>query len=302
MNWQQVSIITDQTTAPGVADFFTHLGALSVTYMDAEDQPVYEPAPGETKIWRLTKVIALFAMDIELALVKTLLFSHFEHTQLTHWNQEVLADRVWERTWMEHYQPMKFADKLWVCPTGQEQDEANTTCMTLDPGLAFGTGTHPTTGLCLEWLASHPLTDKVVIDYGCGSGILAVAAALLGASHIYAVDIDPQAIIATQANAAKNQVSNRISCYLPEQFTPLTADIVLANILAQPLCQLAAPITALVKLEGQLILSGILTEQANTVISAYQAQQLYLSAPVNQDEWCRLEGQKKQPNDVHTVP
>jgi len=301
MNWQQVSMITDQTTAPKVADFLTDLGALSVTYMDADDQPVYEPAPGETRIWQSTKVMALFEMTIELALVKTVLFSRFESSRLEHWQQEVLEDRAWERTWLAHYQPMKFADKLWVCPTGQEKDEADTVCMTLDPGLAFGTGTHPTTALCLEWLASHFLTDKIVIDYGCGSGILAVAAALLGAKHIYAVDIDPQAITATQANAEKNQVSDQISCYLPEQFTPLAADIVLANILAQPLCQLAASMTDLVKTDGQLILSGILTEQADTVIAAYQVHQLYLSSLVNQDGWCRLDGQKKQPRYVHAV-
>ena len=127
---------------------------------------------------------------------------------------------------MEHYHPMKFADKLWVCPTGQEQHEAETVCMVLDPGLAFGTGTHPTTALCLEWLASHDIKDKIVIDYGCGSGILAVAAVLLGASHAYAVDIDPQALIATQANAEKNKVQDKISSYLPEDFSPLEADIV----------------------------------------------------------------------------
>ena len=190
---------------------------------------------------------------------------------------------------MEYYQPMKFADKLWVCPTGQEQYEDGTVCLTLDPGLAFGTGTHPTTALCLEWLASHDLTDKVVIDYGCGSGILAVAAVLLGAKVAHAVDIDPQAITATESNALKNNVSDKIICYLPEQFTPQQADVVLANILAKPLIEMSADISALVKAEGALVLSGILAEQAAAVIEAYQ-QHIDFNATIQQEDWVRLDG------------
>jgi ribosomal protein L11 methyltransferase len=192
---------------------------------------------------------------------------------------------------MEYYHPMKFAEKLWVCPTGQENHEAGTVCLTLDPGLAFGTGTHPTTALCLEWLASHDLTDKIVIDYGCGSGILAVAAVLLGAKHAHAIDIDPQAITATLSNAEKNQVSEKISCYLPEQFSPLAADVVLANILAKPLIELAPAIMQLVKPAGQLVLSGILNEQADSVSAAYSLQ-MAMNEAVSQEDWCRLDGVK----------
>ena len=180
MPWHQLSVITKQNTAPDVADFFSTLGAVSVTYMDAEDQPVYEPLPGETKIWNQTQVIALFEMDAEPALVKTCLFSQFSDNTLNAWSQETLEDQVWERSWMEHYHPMKFGKTLWVCPTGQEKQEEGSVCLTLDPGLAFGTGTHPTTALCLEWLANQDIKHKTVIDYGCGSGILAVAALLLG--------------------------------------------------------------------------------------------------------------------------
>ena len=292
MSWHQLSIISDKNTALEISDFFSDLGAVSVTYMDAEDQPVYEPAIGETVIWQLTKVIALFERDAEPEIVKSLLFSRFNNHPLHDWFQEILQDQTWERTWMEHYHPMKFGDSLWVCPTGQEKTEANTVCMTLDPGLAFGTGTHATTALCLEWLATHDVKDKTIIDYGCGSGILAVAALLLGAKQAYAVDIDPQAITATIANAEKNQVEDKIKCCLPEQFTPLQADIVVANILAKPLCDLSPALSALIKPKGHLVLSGILNEQADTVINAYQQQAISLLPPTHQDDWCRIDGVK----------
>lgn len=293
MSWHQISITTEKKTAADVSDFFSEIGAVSVTYMDAEDQPVYEPAPGETKIWNQTKVIALFELDAEPELVKTLLFTKFKDKNLTHWFQEILADQTWERSWMEHYHPMKFGNSLWVCPTGQEKKEANTTCMVLDPGLAFGTGTHATTALCLEWLADHDLKNKIVIDYGCGSGILAVAALLLGAKEAHAIDIDPQAITATIANAEKNNVLNKIKCYLPEQFKPFQADIVIANILAQPLCELSESISALIKPSGQLVLSGILKEQAKSVVSAYTQHNIQIQTPTIQQDWCRLTGTKK---------
>jgi ribosomal protein L11 methyltransferase len=290
MAWHQLSVITEKNTAPDVADFFSELGAVSVTYMDAEDQPVYEPAIGETQIWRLTQVIALFELEIEPVLVKTLLFSKFEQLIEDNWFEEVLQDQVWERAWMEHYHPRKFGNSLWVCPTGQEKVEEGTVCMLLDPGLAFGTGTHPTTALCLEWLATHDLSGVTVIDYGCGSGILAVAAVLLGAKEVHAVDIDPQAIIATQANAEKNKVQDKIKCYLPEQFTPCKTDIVLANILANPLCEMSESISALLKPKGQLVLSGILNEQAETVLHAYQAFDIRFQPITSQEDWCLLEG------------
>lgn len=291
MAWQQISVTTDENTAPQIADFFSDTGALSVTYLDAEDVPIYEPALNETKIWQNTIVVALYELDSEPELIKTALFDKFDPSVLADWKSEVLEDQDWERAWMEYYQPMKFADKLWVCPTGQENHEAGTVCLTLDPGLAFGTGTHPTTALCLEWLASHDLTDKIVIDYGCGSGILAVAAVLLGAKHAHAIDIDPQAITAALANAEKNQVVDKISCYLPEQFNPLAADVVLANILAKPLIELASTIMALVKPHGELVLSGILNEQAEMVSAVYSSQ-FQMKPAVSQEDWCRLDGVK----------
>jgi len=289
MAWQQISVITDEDSAPKLADFFDSLGAVSVTYMDAEDEPVYEPAIGETKIWSNTQVIALYELDAQPELIKTRVCQQFADVPLHHWLIEDVEDQAWERAWMEYYQPMKFADKLWVCPTGQEQHEPGTVCLTLDPGLAFGTGTHPTTALCLEWLASHDLTGKTVIDYGCGSGILAVAAVLLGAKEAHAVDIDPQAITATQDNALKNSVQDKIRCYLPEQFSAFEANIVLANILAKPLIEMSTQISSLVSKDGDLVLSGILHEQAESVIAAYQPY-VNMQPPVQQEDWIRLEG------------
>ncbi len=292
MTWHQLSVITDKKNAPQVSDFFNQLGAVSVTYMDAEDHPVYEPKPGETEIWAFTKVIALFEMTVDPELVKSLLFSQFDENNLKSWFQEILQDQIWERTWMEHYHPMKFGNSLWVCPTGQEKMEPDTVCLTLDPGLAFGTGTHPTTSLCLQWLANHNIKDKTVIDYGCGSGILAVAALLLGAKTAYAIDIDPQAITATLDNAKKNHVEDKVICCQAEQLVDFKADIIVANILAKPLCDLAKPISSLLKENGQIILSGILNDQAKSVIVSYNQHNIQFKAPVSEEDWCRLNGIK----------
>ncbi|MEI8574242.1 50S ribosomal protein L11 methyltransferase [Methylomonas sp. LW13] len=292
MAWHQLSVITDETTAPDISEFFSELGAVSVTYSDADDEPVYEPAIDQTKIWTRTRVTALFELDTDPDIVRNLLFNQFIGQPLQEWVAEVLQDQAWERAWMEHFQAMKFANRLWICPSGQEQHEPGTVCMTLDPGLAFGTGTHPTTALCLEWLAGNDIKDKVLIDYGCGSGILAVAALLLGAKQAHAVDIDPQALTASQYNAEKNQVQQRIDYYLPEQFSAFAADLVLANILAKPLIELAATIGALVRPGGQLVLSGILNEQAESVAAAYREQGFFVAPPVSQEDWCRLDAYK----------
>lgn len=289
--WQQLSVTTTEDHAPAVADFFGELGALSVTYRDASEQPLYEPHPGETPLWKQTRITGLFTMKDDLQQIQKTLSEYCPDAPLKQWRQERLEDQAWERAWMAHYRPMKFGDRLWVCPTGQERRENNSECLILDPGLAFGTGTHPTTALCLEWLANHDMAGKTIVDYGCGSGILAVAAVLLGAGQAYAIDIDPQALSATQANAEKNRVQDKIQCFLPEHLPALQADIVLANILARPLIDLATAIAALLTPGGQLILSGILNEQAESVIMAY-ADTMKLQAPVSREEWCRIDGEK----------
>lgn len=228
-------------------------------------------------------------MDVDLDVIKMVVLHQFSDAGFADWIHEDIEDQVWERVWMEHYQPMCFADRLWVCPTGQERLEPGKICMTLDPGLAFGTGTHPTTALCLEWLASHDLRDKVVIDFGCGSGILAVAAVLMGARFAHAIDIDPQALEATRYNAEKNGVADKVACYLPEQFESVQAEVVVANILALPLIELSAQISGLIASGGNLILSGILNEQAESVRDAYKGCGLVVSPAVSQEDWCRID-------------
>ncbi len=291
MTWQQISVITDAQTAPLMADWFESLGAVSVTYLDAEDEAVYEPAIGETKIWKQTQVVALYELNVDPDVIKSKLLEQWEPHQYHGWQAGQLQDQAWERAWMEHYRPMKFADRLWVCPSGQAQSEPGTVCLTLDPGLAFGTGTHPTTALCLEWLSGHDLSGKTVVDYGCGSGILAIAAVLLGARAAYAVDIDPQALTATEDNARKNSVQDKITCYFPAQLPPIPADLVFANILAKPLIELKKQITSLVASNGQLVLSGILREQGDDVMAAYQPD-LHFAPPIQREDWLCLAGKR----------
>ncbi|NOQ64462.1 MAG: 50S ribosomal protein L11 methyltransferase [Methyloprofundus sp.] len=293
MAWHQVSVVSDAAIADDISDFLSELGAVSVTFMSSDSKPVYEPEIGETKIWEQTKTIALFELEASPEIVQTLLFEKFTAEKVRDWYAEILEDETWERSWMEHFHPMLFAERLWVYPTGQEQDREGTVSLVLDPGLAFGTGTHPTTALCLEWLAANDVQGKTVIDFGCGSGILAVAAILLGAKEAHAIDIDPQALIATQDNALKNKVSKKIKTYLPEEFNSISADIVLANILAKPLIELSASITELVNPQGQLVLSGILSEQADSVSKTYQAD-FTMDDAVIMGEWCRLEGVKNR--------
>jgi len=291
MSWKQLSVITDQQHALALSDLFSQLGAVSVTYLDALDEPIYEPEPGETKVWEQTRVVALFEMSVHAEVVELLVSQQFPDAALKDWRLDILQDQVWERTWMAHFKPMLFGDRLWVCPSGSEQESPETVCMTLDPGLAFGTGTHATTALCLEWLARYDLKDKIVLDYGCGSGILAIASVLLGAHHVAAVDIDTQAITATKNNAAKNNIDSKINCYLPDDCPAIQADIVVANILANPLIEMVQPILTLLNSGGYIVLSGILSEQVGHVMEAYSPF-CQLQEPVYEGDWCRIVGIK----------
>lgn len=292
MAWHQISVVSNAAAASDISDFFSELGAVSVTFMSAAAKPVYEPNIGETKIWEQTKTIALFELNAAPETIETQLFENFSNNILYNWHSEILQDQVWERAWMEHFQPMKFGTRLWVYPSGQEQSKPGTVSLILDPGLAFGTGTHATTALCLQWLAENDVRDKTIIDFGCGSGILAVAAILLGAKEAHAIDIDLQALSATRDNAQKNKVSAKIKTYLPEEFTPFAADLVLANILAKPLIDLSDNIRKLVRKKGQIVLSGILNEQADSVSTCYQTY-FDMNSATTQKEWCRLDGIKQ---------
>ena len=258
--------------------------------MDSQDTPIFEPLPGETRLWGNTDVIALFDAETDMNPILTAL----QESQLLEsgfaYKIEQIEDKDWEREWMDNFHPMKFGKRLWICPTWREIPEPDAVNVMLDPGLAFGTGTHPTTTLCLEWLDSLDLEGKTVIDFGCGSGILAIAALKLGAKSAVGIDIDPQAILASRNNAEANGVADRLQLFLSDDKpADLKADVVVANILAGPLKELYPVISQLSKAQGDLGLSGILATQAQSVCDAY-AQTFELDPVVEREEWCRITG------------
>lgn len=294
MPWIQLKINTTNQYAEQFSDLLEESGAVSVTFQDTYDNPVFEPLPGETRLWGNTDVIGLYDADIDThQLISMLQGSPLFSDEITY-KIEQLEDKDWEREWMDNFHPMKFGQKLWICPSWREVPDPNAVNVMLDPGLAFGTGTHPTTSLCLQWLDSLDLKDKTVIDYGCGSGILAIAALKLGAKSVIGVDIDPQALQASRDNAERNHVSEQLSLFLAKDLPAnLEADIVVANILAGPLKELEPNIEILVKPNGLVGLSGILATQADSVYQAYQAD-FQLDPIVTLDEWCRITGRKNQ--------
>lgn len=287
MPWRELSFVLPRAPADTVSEFLEQRGAQAITLAEDGDEELFEPPPGETPLWQQTRLTALFDMEVETGALQAALIEQFgDH--LKDFEHRILADQLWERAWLEHFRPLNFG-RLWICPSGQLPPDPQGACLILDPGLAFGTGTHPTTALCLEWLAGQDLSGKTVIDYGCGSGILAVAALALGAAWAFACDIDPQALIATQENARKNLVAERLSCCYPQAMPAITADIVVANILADPLIALAATLTAHTRPGGWLVLSGILEPQAESVRRAY-APGFDFQPTRSEDGWVRLAG------------
>ncbi|WP_293647138.1 50S ribosomal protein L11 methyltransferase [Thiolapillus sp.] len=291
MPWLQAHLEVEKSQAPLIELLFEQLGAISITLADAEDEPMLEPPPGAMPLWSHTRVTALFenstdADDLRARIDRTLSRDNSQKLRL-----EILEDQAWERTWLEHFRPMQFGQRLWICPTGKQVTAPDATVIHLDPGLAFGTGTHPTTDLCLQWLDGASLKGRTVIDFGCGSGsgILAIAALKLGAARAIAMDHDPQALIATHNNAVQNAVSECLETCTPEDFHPEAADVVLANILANVLTALEDSISPLVRPGGQLILSGILEDQAQAVMQAYEPGISFLP-PARLGEWVRLDG------------
>ncbi|MEE9492273.1 MAG: 50S ribosomal protein L11 methyltransferase [Gammaproteobacteria bacterium] len=291
MRWNQLSLIIHSTDVDTFVNFFEQAGALSVTFQDAADQPMFEPAPGDTPLWSETRLVALFDETTNISAIRQSLASQQGAALADQLELESMADRDWERVWLDDFQPMQFGERLWVCPAGMRPEDAdNPLIIDLDPGLAFGTGTHPTTALCLEWLDNHPPKNLDVLDFGCGSGILAIAAAALGATTVLATDIDDQALWATTENAQRNKVEKQITTRLPDAMPDdYQANLVLANILANPLITLAETIAGYVRPAGQLVLSGILKEQADAVIAAYQPW-FSFSEPVISGDWVRLDG------------
>ncbi len=287
MAWIQLIFNSSLDGADHLSDCLSECGAGAVTFQDSADQPIYEPDIGTTPLWTSTHVIALFDADTDIASLIAQLTTLLAPQALPDYKVEAVEDKDWVREWMDNFHPMSFGDTLWICPSWHTPPEPDAINILLDPGLAFGTGTHPTTALCLNWLDQADVKDKVVIDYGCGSGILAIAAALLGAKKVIGVDIDPQALEATQANAKRNHVT--IDTYLPEDCPDIKADLIIANILAGPLQQLAPTLTAFSKPQSDIVLSGILASQANSVSQAYQPH-FDMAPAVQKEDWIRLTG------------
>ena len=293
MAWVQIRLNSTDKQAEQISDFLEEIGAVSVTFMDSQDTPIFEPLPGETRLWGNTDVVGLFDAETDMkAIVEALIISRLVDRDFAH-KIEQIEDKDWEREWMDNFHPMQFGKRLWICPSWREVPDPNAVNVMLDPGLAFGTGTHPTTALCLQWLDGLNLAGKTVIDFGCGSGILAIAALKLGAKRAIGIDIDPQAILASTNNAQANGVADRLQLFLAkDQPKDLVADVVVANILAGPLKELAPNIITLVKPQGDLGLSGILATQATSVCEAY-AEDFNLEPVVEKEEWCRITGVKK---------
>lgn len=288
MPWTEVSI---NVAREGVADAERGLeeaGALAVTLEDDADDPVLEPGPGETPLWPTVHLRGLFEAGVDRSSVLFFLKEFACAVRPEHIRWREVGDEDWERAWMDRFEPMRFGDRLWIVPTGMTGPaDPAAVCVRLDPGLAFGTGTHPTTALCLEWLDRNSVHDVDVVDYGCGSGVLGIAAALLGASSVEAVDNDPQALEATAVNAGRNGVSERVRCVAPEDFRARNAGAVLANILAGPLIELASLIHGCASPGAPIVLSGLLEEQVEDVVAAYRPG-CRLLGTCTRDGWSRV--------------
>ncbi len=293
MPWLQLSLDAADLDPEALSAFFESAGALAVTFEDAADQPLFEPDPGDTPLWSSTRVVALFEAGLDRGALHRRLAETFGADAAARLRAGSLEDRDWERAWLDDFHPMRFGERLWICPAGQRPEgQPDAVLIDLDPGLAFGTGTHPTTALCLRWLDAHPPRGSDVIDYGCGSGILAIAALKLGAARVRATDIDEQALWATEGNARRNAVAGRLVTCLPEQLDAAPADLLLANILANPLIELAPRLAERVRPGGWLVLSGILAGQAQAVAAAYRPW-FEAGTPLVQEGWACLPGLRR---------
>jgi len=294
MAWLQVIVTAPQEKAPVYADFLSDFGAVSVTFQDAKDEPIYEPALNTTPLWQHTTVIALYSAETDIEPLKIKLKTILDPQTFSTLKIEPLEDKNWVELWRNEFKPMHFGHDLWIYPNDTEiPNSKNITAIRLDPGMAFGTGTHPTTRLCLEWLAAHPPKDYLVIDYGSGSGILAIAALKLGAKFVYAVDYDPQALTSTTENAKQNSYDeHKILALSPEGLTllkPEPCDLILANILLNPLMELRDHFISLLKPKGVLVVSGVLETQVPLLVEHYQAQSLFEVVEVCVlEEWARV--------------
>lgn len=292
-DWRELNLLVAGDGAECCADALLAAGALAVTFTDAGDNPILEPPLGTTPLWERVCVTGLFAGTADPDGVWLALAAELAPAALPAGRWSELGERPWAELWQAHFRPRHCGGRLWICPSWCAPPDPAAINLRLDPGLAFGTGEHPTTALCLEWLAGQPLAGTRVLDYGCGSGVLAIASCLLGAAQASAVDIDPQALAATRANALRNAIAEtRLLVGAPEALTGADQDVIVANILANPLMELAPRIAALAAPGARLCLSGILAEQTAGVTATYRSW-FDLEPPVLRDSWARLTGTRR---------
>jgi ribosomal protein L11 methyltransferase len=291
MSWLELSVRVSRQNAPLVEKLLQNEPVLALTLTDDADDPVLEPGVGETPLWPTVCVTALFRGDTAVEPLARMLslVPGVDRPQQVSFHK--FEDQQWERVWLDQFKPMQFGSGLWIVPGDQPAPSVATDILRLDPGLAFGTGTHPTTRLCLQWMDEHDFAGQKVVDYGCGSGVLGIVAAIKGAVEVICVDNDPQALLASSDNASRNDVQKNIQVVLPEHFETRPVDVVLANILAGPLIDLAPVLLASLRPGGILVLSGILDGQADEVIEGYQAHIEQLTITTD-DGWVRLVGNK----------
>jgi ribosomal protein L11 methyltransferase len=294
MTWLQLRLDARRSNVAELEELLLATGAVAVTLEDNADQPLLEPGVGETPLWHQTRLTGLYPADTNMKRVLRDIPDHL--LQQANQRVEILEDKDWEREWMQHYQPMQFGHRLWVCPSWLEPPDPHAVNLLLDPGLAFGTGTHPTTALCLKQLDSMSLSGQSVVDYGCGSGILGVAALKLGATLALGVDNDPQALAASRDNATRNSIApENFTVAFPEQvdqqFWDRRAGVVIANILAGPLIDLSDTLLQFLKPTGTLLLSGLLQNQAETLCAHY-ADRLPLRVVGESEGWVCLRGNR----------
>lgn len=287
IKWLQIHIDSSQQDTELLESLLILAGAVSVTFEDAANQPLLEPAVGTTPLWDHVRVTGLFENTVDPDAIVNFLLQQKQLAQPLSFTLEPLADQDWERRCLENFKPLHFGKRLWICPSWDKIHDEDAVCVILDPGLAFGTGTHPTTALCLEWLDTHPPLSQRMIDFGCGSGILALAALKLGAQHVWAVDHDPQALEATRNNGQNNHFDDsKLTVCSPEQLPQQQVDIIIANILAKPLQELMPLFTKLIKPGGYIVLSGILEEQIQEVTNTYQATFQFTTSTLREGWGC----------------
>ena len=295
MQWIQLIILSSRQDSHEIESALIALNSLSVTIQDAADQPILEPAVGETPLWDQCIVTALFPTTVDTREINLQFYASILSSPQIRWEQ--LEDKDWSQEWKKHFNPLKCGDRLWICPSWIDPPDPAGVNLSLDPGLAFGTGSHPTTHLCLRWLDKQDLNGKTIIDYGCGSGILGIAALLLGAKQVIAVDHDPQALLASRDNAQRNNIADhQLITYLPNEVPDdIQAEVVVANILAAPLIELAHKLCAMTMANGLLCLAGLLDRQIDAVSAPYSTEFTFF-APAIESEWAQLSAQKvKQP-------